>query len=340
MKYVVKEVSFECNDSLGFELNEVWEFSECSISTPHGIMKIGDCMRVDDGQFVGLELYPWMSTLRLDGYDGYNRNDAMPSIKVVAFVRHPHNVWLWVYMFNEAGENIATFCGLEENLDDFSNYVRRLERVDYSSLAHIKAEEYKIMEIGEDCYHSRYGSMGIVRANPIRNDGSSRAYTPYCNRDTEDFFIGDKMLLVSLMKLAQGEGVWVPKSVDFKDEECEDEGSGVSKIVHIHRSLTDPTYDGDNEDWGISDETPSELMTRLIPNAMSKKMELEQQWLGGWRYAYPSLQDYVRSLATDGHVSDFFGWLFGDRRFYGLKKWALPDAYVEAYEEFLECFPR
>ena len=205
MKYVVKEGSFECNDSLGFELNEVWEFSECSISTPHGIMKIGDCMRVDDGQFVGLELYPWMSTLRLDGYDGYNRNDAMPSIKVVAFVRHPHNVWLWVYMFNEVGENIATFCGLEENLDDFSNYVRRLERVDYSSLAHIKAEEYKIMEIGEDCYHSRYGSMGIVRANPIRNNGSSRAYTPYCNRDTEDFFIGDKMLLVSLMKLAGGD---------------------------------------------------------------------------------------------------------------------------------------
>ena len=339
MDLIVKKVSFNNQDFVELESEETWAFSNYSITTPNGFIKIDDCTRVENEQFVGVELSIWKSTLRLFRYDGYEGDNGTPEIETVAFVRHPHNVWLWVYLMDEAGETIAVFCGHEKNFDDeFAKYVEELDEVDYFSCAHLQAEKYKIMEINGDCQHSKYGDMDIVRANPIENNGFSESYVTHFYEETEDFFVKDKNLINRLFKLGQGDGVWVPNPDDYEDEICLDENTGERKSVHLHKSLIDNDYDG-NGDYGIPEETPSELMTRLIPDIMSKKNGLESQWKsGGWYYTYPNLRDYVRSLGTDDDVVDFFGWLFNDQRFHGCKEWELPYEYLTAYNKFLKLF--
>lgn len=337
MDFITKQVSFNNKDFVDLESAETWHFSKHSISTPNGVIKIDDCIEVNNEQFVGVQLSTWKSSLRLNFYDGYSGDNGMPEIKTVAFVRHPHNIWLWVYLIDDEEETIATFCGHEKDFrEEFAEYVEELVDYDYSSAAHLKAEKYKIMEI-KDGHHSMYGDMNIIRANPIESNGFTESYTPYIDEDTEDFFFNEENLINRLIKLAQGNGIWIPNPEDFEDEMCRDE-NGIRKRVHLHKSLTDDDY-YENDDFGIPDETPEELMTRLIPNMMAKKNSLENQWeQGGWYYSYPNLRDYVRSLGTDDDVEDFFGWLFNDQAYHGCKEWELPDDYFSAYERFLKLF--
>lgn len=339
MNYIVEQVSFNNKDIVNLKSEETWRFTKHSITTPNGVIKIDNCHKVYNNQFVGVQLSAWMTTIRLNCYDGYVGDKDMSDIKTVAFVRQPHNVWIWVYLIDENGETIATFCGHEEHFNDFAEYIGELYDFDYSAVAHIKAEKYKIIEIHNGCSHSKYGCMDIILANPVENNGFFESYIPYCNtEDTENFFIKDKNLVDRLDILAQGGGFWSPNPEDFEDEMCRDENTGMKKRVHLHRSLTHKDYISGG-DFGIPDETPSELMTRLIPNLMSKKEVLEDQWQRcGMYYAYPSLRDYVSHLGTDNGVKNFFGWLFDDQRYNGYKETDLPDEHLTAYENFLKLF--
>ena len=46
-------------------------------------------------------------------------------------MRQPHNVWLWVYMFDENNEPVAAFCGTDglDETDSFAKYVKELKRM-------------------------------------------------------------------------------------------------------------------------------------------------------------------------------------------------------------------
>ena len=69
-------------------------------------------------------------------------------------------------------------------------------------------------------------------------------------------------------------------------------------------------------------------------------MKMEDQWRSnGWYYTYPSLRDYVESLAEGDDVENFFGWLFDNPKFNGIEAWNLPHNYQEAYFQFLNLFP-
>lgn len=53
------------------------------------------------------------------------------NVRTVAVMRQPRNVWLWVYMFDDAGQPIAVFCGtdsFDENTG-FAKYVNELKRI-------------------------------------------------------------------------------------------------------------------------------------------------------------------------------------------------------------------
>lgn len=336
MNYIVKEVSFERENFVSFESDETWEFSTRSVRTPKGDFMIDDVHLVDNDQFVGVELSIWMSNFQLNQYKDESSSNEMPQITTLAFVRHPHNAWLWAYLIDEIGHTIATFCGYESNIDDFRKYNEELMCVDYSTMAHFKAEKYMIIEMKEDCLHNKFGNVYLVKANPIKTNPNMNkvfhgTYVPYCDQDTEDFLFNDKDFVDNLLILAQSYKPWTPNPDYFEDEMCRNQ-YGERKRVHLHKSLTDPDYDDD--DFRLSEESPTDLMARLIPNLLLKENSLVNQWQFGGYCSYPELNDYVRSLANND-VKDFFVWLFDDQRFHGCKVWELPEEYNCAYENFL-----
>ena len=78
----------------------------------------------------------------------------------------------------------------------------------------------------------------------------------------------------------------------------------------------------------------------LIPNFAYKQSQLVEQWRNNnWYYTYPSVRDYVESLAEGDDVQNFFGWLFDDDRFNYTTVWTLPGNYEDAYQQFLNLFP-
>ena len=78
----------------------------------------------------------------------------------------------------------------------------------------------------------------------------------------------------------------------------------------------------------------------LIPNFAYKQSQLVEQWRNNnWYYTYPSVRDYVESLAEGDDVQNFFGWLFDDARFNYTTVWTLPGNYEDAYQQFLNLFP-
>ena len=95
-----------------------------------------------------------------------------------------------------------------------------------------------------------------------------------------------------------------------------------------------------NYDFDRANRRESDIMRQLIPNHMCKASELSEQWRSkGWYYTYPSLRDYVYSLAEDNDSTNFFGWLFDDHRFNGYQIWNVPINYLQAFREFLKLFP-
>ena len=173
------------------------------------------------------------------------------------------------------------------------------------------------------------------------------------------FFPADREDIVNeLNEIMQNEKnghPWVPDFSDYRVEFVNNlSDSSDHLVVYKHISCWDKDAafvldnfdDIDLQDLGIEsiisedeDDDDANLMFRLIPNVYSKEDALTEQWKSRqWYFAYPSLRDYVESLAYGDDVHNFFGWLFDDYRFNNCSKWNLPPDNQRAFEQFLNLF--
>lgn len=156
-----------------------------------------------------------------------------------------------------------------------------------------------------------------------------------------------------LLDIADAGYPWIPDFSEYCVEFYNDfqEANNTHQIVYKHITcynenadyildLFDETDLGENMNCSSPTEQNNcgnELM--LIPNCLSKVDQLGEQWRrNGWYYEYPSLRDYVESLAVGYDVENFFGWLFDDPMFNNMKPWNLPQIYKTSYLQFLKLF--
>jgi hypothetical protein len=207
-----------------------------------------------------------------------------------------------------------------------------------------------IFEIGKTPYNLIVkANIGTIRGNRFEapnhdcdstvwfmfplNDDIEEELTDLMNDDTQPWapdFSDYRVEFVNNLRNSNTNHLTVYKHVSCWDEDA-------------HYDL-DIFYDVDSSEFGISQEEEDESsfgpLISLIPDFDVKKSQLEDQWRsGGWYYTYPSLRDYVDSLATDDDVENFFGWLFNDFRFNNCSIWSLPYNYRQAYDQFLDLFP-
>lgn len=129
MTYHVCEVSFDNGNNfhdLGFDA-ETWKFGTETIETEHGNFSVEDAIFVDNGPLVGIQ-FQVEGSMHLSDFDDYDGFDDNASIKILALMRQPQNVWLWVYAFDEYDNQVAIFCG-RDDLDGLSHYVNVMRRL-------------------------------------------------------------------------------------------------------------------------------------------------------------------------------------------------------------------
>lgn len=174
------------------------------------------------------------------------------------------------------------------------------------------------------------------------------------NEDTVWFMFpnDDEYLEERLMDIANGDNPWMPDFSEYCVEFHNDfrEANNDHQVVYKHISCYDKDADYeldvfdyeyalDNEENQEDNENEDNALV-LIPNFSYKHSQLIDQWReNAWYYTYPSVRDYVVSLADGDDVENFFGWLFDDPRFNYTSAWALPQKYEEAYHQFLRLFP-
>ena len=193
----------------------------------------------------------------------------------------------------------------------------------------------------------------ILKANIGRVIGNRFECPGWINEDTVWFMFpnDDEFLEDRLMDIANGDNPWMPDFSEYSVEFYNDfrEANNDHQVVYKHISCydEDADYELDVFDYEFSadddddnDDTFGPKALSLIPNYSYKKMKMEDQWRSnGWYYTYPSLRDYVESLAEGDDVENFFGWLFDNPKFNGIEAWNLPHNYQEAYFQFLNLFP-
>lgn len=106
---------------------EEWTIGDKIIETPHGSLHITDTIFVDKGDLVGVQ-FSVKGQLRLNELTCSVGNGNPVNIKTFALMRQPHNVWLWVYVFDINDNPIVNFCGYDD-LDGFSKFVPSLKRL-------------------------------------------------------------------------------------------------------------------------------------------------------------------------------------------------------------------
>lgn len=92
------------------------------IETDKGSLDILDFMEVEQNGQVGVQMNVdgWLG---LDEYHPDNSLDGPVNVRTIAIMRQPHNVWLWVYMFDENNEPVAAFCGTD-GLDETNSFAK------------------------------------------------------------------------------------------------------------------------------------------------------------------------------------------------------------------------
>lgn len=128
--YHVNEVRF--NDQVLKIENEDWivgnsvdNFGRESflIKSPKGDLLPSNFTLVNNGTHVGIQF-------EVDNYfplGRYGYPKERVKVDIVALVRQPHNAWLWAYLMDEYGNNIATFCGYDD-LDGLARFVLDLKK--------------------------------------------------------------------------------------------------------------------------------------------------------------------------------------------------------------------
>lgn len=129
MKYQVLQISFDYRTFQDIE-KCIWNFTTSEIRTDKGILTIIGTQEVEQNGQVGIQMSVngWLD---LGEYCPSSSMSKSVNVRTVAVMRQPRNVWLWVYMFDDAGQPIAVFCGtdsFDENTG-FAKYVNELKRI-------------------------------------------------------------------------------------------------------------------------------------------------------------------------------------------------------------------
>lgn len=131
MVYLPLEVSYDqmtWNNLAGDkEWGDEWEFSLSEIRTPYGDFDIEGFIDVKQNGLVGIQLDVFGS-LELSGLPGYAGEEEDVEIRAVAIVRQPYNAWLWLHMFDDHFNHVASFSGTEKEMDGFAHYVSKLKK--------------------------------------------------------------------------------------------------------------------------------------------------------------------------------------------------------------------
>ena len=212
---------------------------------------------------------------------------------------------------------------------------------------------YRIIEVGQTPENI------MVLANPcsITNNGCGCEWNNVRCRDTVWFVFPreNEYILEQIEYNQEAEHPWIPDFKDYKvvflndlSEDNETLMNGNHLVLYKHVSCWEPDtiycFDlwniVDLEEYGFINNDTLKDMLSWIPNAFEKKDALENEWRNkGWRYTYPTVRDYVESLASMAEDNDFYGWLFDDVRMHNAPDWTLSVEQRWAYEQFLEFFP-
>lgn len=200
----------------------------------------------------------------------------------------------------------------------------------------------------------------IIKANIGQVSGNRFEYHEGVNEDTIWFMfpIDNEEIENRMLEIANNGNPWLPVFSEYCVEFYNNfrEANTSHQVVYTHITCfdaeadyeldafdyTDPSEYEDqfDEDNNEKENVYGHQALRLIPNFSYKKIQLENQWRSnGWYFTYPSVKDYVESLAESEDVENFFGWLFDDPKFNNTEAWNLPQNYREAYFQFINLFP-
>lgn len=124
MKYYVKEIDIYANGVFHDIGDECWEIGDKFIKTNHGILEILDATYVDNGHLVGVQ-FDVLGSLSLDDFSCSKGYESKAEVKAIAFLRQPHNAWVWTYAFDEDGNPLVNFCGYDD-LGGMANFIPKL----------------------------------------------------------------------------------------------------------------------------------------------------------------------------------------------------------------------
>lgn len=124
MKYVVNEVTSGQAGNFRVFAKENWMFTDSQLLTPYGNINFKSLLFVDNPNQVGIQ-FTTSGIFRFDELP-VSINQGSKFVKTLAIARMPHNAWLWIYMFDENDQPLASFCG-RDDLDGFSNYIDKLK---------------------------------------------------------------------------------------------------------------------------------------------------------------------------------------------------------------------
>ena len=134
MKYQVQQISYDYRTFDDIKAS-TWIFTTSEIHTDKGKLDILDFQEVEQNGQVGIQMSVegWLD---LDQYNSSSPLDGPINVRTLAIMREPHNVWLWVYMFDECDRPIAAFCGTDgfDESNSFARYVQELHHKTHDEL--------------------------------------------------------------------------------------------------------------------------------------------------------------------------------------------------------------
>lgn len=129
MKYQVQQISYDYRTFQDIE-ECTWDFTTSEIHTDKGSLDILGFQEVEQNGQVGVQMSVngWLD---IGEYSPSSPINESVNVRTLAIMRQPHNVWLWVYMFDDDDQPVAAFCGTDgfEETNSFAKYVKELKRI-------------------------------------------------------------------------------------------------------------------------------------------------------------------------------------------------------------------
>lgn len=141
MKYKVLQISYDFQSFQDIP-QETWEFSAKHIDMGTAGLDIIDFMEVSQNGQVGVQLSV-QGQIFFPDEQRCSQSYKVVQIRTVAVMRKPNNVWLWVYLFDDSNQPVATYCG-HDGLDyqeSFEKFVNDLKQQSLSFGVNASDEE-------------------------------------------------------------------------------------------------------------------------------------------------------------------------------------------------------